>query len=132
MACVHQKSLSSVGMASMVRLDNRGARTLFVGLLAALAAGTLLNCRLDASRQGWSRRWGPVVPHQSFPGDCGLCHVTERWDVLRKDFSFDHEKQTGYRLQGAHTEAACLPSVAISSGGVLPTTGMRRSGASGS
>ncbi|MCL5280200.1 MAG: hypothetical protein M1376_09875 [Planctomycetes bacterium] len=48
------------------------------------------------------------MPHRSFPGDCGLCHVTERWDVLRKDFSFDHEKVTGHLLQGAHAGAACL------------------------
>jgi hypothetical protein len=95
-------------MASMVRLDKTSARRLFAGLLAAMAAGALLNCRLDAPRQGWSRRWGPVVPHQSFPGDCGVCHVTERWDVLRKDFSFDHEKVTGYPLKGAHAGAACL------------------------
>jgi hypothetical protein len=92
----------------MVRLDNGGARKLFVGLLAALAAGALFNCRLDAPRQGWSRRWGPVMPHQAFPGDCGLCHVTEGWDVLRRDFSFDHAKVTGHPLQGAHAGAACL------------------------
>jgi hypothetical protein len=92
----------------MVRLDNRSAKRIFAGLLAAMAAGALLNCRLDAPRQGWSRRWGPVVPHKTFPGDCGVCHVTQRWDVLRQDFSFDHEKETGYRLEGAHAQAACL------------------------
>ena len=70
-ATYSKKSLSSVGMVSVVRLDNRGTQELFVGLLAALAAGALLNCRLDAPRQSWSHRWGPVVPHQSFPGDSG-------------------------------------------------------------
>ena len=73
-----------------------------------MAAVALLNCRLDAPRQGWSSRWGPLVSHKTFPGDCGICHVTERWDVLRKDFSFNHEKQTGHPLEGAHATAACL------------------------
>jgi hypothetical protein len=68
----------------------------------------LVNCRPNGPRQGWSRKWGPLVPHKSFPGDCGICHVPDRWDVLRDDFSFDHEKQTGYPLEGAHAEAACL------------------------
>ena len=47
-------------------------------------------------------RAAPIVS-----GRFRLCHVTEGWDVLRKDFSFDHEKVTGYPLQ-AHAEAACL------------------------
>jgi hypothetical protein len=90
-----------------VRLENRSLRLFFLGLLAVTTA-VLLDCRLDTPRQGWSSRWGPLVPHKTFPGDCGLCHVTERWDVLRPDFSFDHEKETGYALQGAHATAACL------------------------
>ena len=48
------------------------------------------------------------MPHNTFPADCGICHIPDRWDVLRDDFSFDHEKETGYRLEGAHAEAACL------------------------
>lgn len=75
-------------------------------LVTVLAVG---GCRLTFSRQTWNeRKWGPLVPHTSFPGDCSICHVPERWDTLRDDFTFDHAQETGYPLEGAHTEAACL------------------------
>ena len=67
-----------------------------------------VNCEILVPRQGWSEKWGPMVPHQTFPGDCGICHVPERWDVLKEDFSFDHEQETGYPLTGAHARAVCL------------------------
>jgi len=65
-------------------------------------------CAVIVPRNGWSKRWGPLVPHKSFPGDCSICHVPERWDVLRSDFAFDHAKETGHPLEGAHADAACL------------------------
>jgi hypothetical protein len=79
-------------------------------VVAILLSGAvvLLNCELVVPRQGWSEKWGPLVPHRSFPDDCGLCHVSEAWDVLRPDFAFDHEKETGHALEGAHSDAACL------------------------
>ncbi|MCP4452292.1 MAG: hypothetical protein GY809_12585, partial [Planctomycetes bacterium] len=73
-----------------------------------LAVVLLTNCRPLSLRQGWSRQWGPLVPHKSFPGDCGICHVPDRWDTVRDDFSFDHAQETGYALEGAHAQAACL------------------------
>jgi hypothetical protein len=76
--------------------------------LAAAGIMFVINCRPDVPRESWSKRWGPLVPHRTFPGDCSICHVTERWDILRKDFSFDHKNKTGYPLEGAHAEAACL------------------------
>jgi hypothetical protein len=68
---------SSIVTVNMVQLNYRSPKLFSAGLLAALAAAALLNCRLDAPRQGWSSRWGPPVPHETFPGDCGICHVTE-------------------------------------------------------
>ncbi|MGE0431843.1 MAG: hypothetical protein AB7K09_01700 [Planctomycetota bacterium] len=59
--------------------------------------------------QKWDQgSFGMVVPHKTFPADCSLCHVTERWDQIRADFSFDHAKETGYALNGAHAAAQCL------------------------
>jgi len=88
---------------------SRRARSRIVLLLAALLTGALMiTCAGSKGRQNWSRKWGPLVPHKSFPGDCGLCHLTDGWDTLRKDFSFDHAKQAGVALKGAHEEAACL------------------------
>ena len=81
-----------------------------LGALTLLASGSLLtlNCGIVVPRQGWSSKWGPLVPHGKFEADCGICHIPERWDVLRSDFSFDHEKETGRLLEGAHARAACL------------------------
>lgn len=80
--------------------------------LAVLALGALLTAAAPARardpRLKWDKAWGPMVPHKKFPKDCSLCHVAKRWDVLRDDFSFDHKKETGYPLLGAHAGAACL------------------------
>jgi hypothetical protein len=73
-----------------------------IGLLVATCVST------KGPRHGWDEQWGELVSHKTFPADCSLCHVPERWDVLKSDFSFDHEKQTGIALRGAHEEAACL------------------------
>ena len=86
---------------------------------AAWALGTLLALGLAAAlppafaaardaRLNWKKDWGPLVSHKKFPGDCGICHVAKDWSVLRADFQFDHKKETGYALEGAHSEAACL------------------------
>src|SRR3990172_6737163 len=93
---------------AMASRQNEGRKGLHFLLLALLTALILVNCRSATLRHGWDQRWGPLVLHRSFPGDCGICHVPDRWDVLRDDFSFDHEKQAGYPLEGAHAQAACL------------------------
>jgi hypothetical protein len=82
-------------------------RAAFFGLLA-LVCVLFATCGIRTPREGWNERWGPLVPHKSFPGDCGICHVPERWDVLKDDFQFDHAKETGHPLEGAHATAACL------------------------
>lgn len=92
----------------MVLRRNKRSNGSRILLLAIAMVIVLVNCRPNSPRQGWSKRWGPIVPHESFPGDCGICHVPDRWDVLREDFAFDHDAQTGYPLEGAHAQAACL------------------------
>lgn len=78
--------------------------------ISAIAVGALviLNCSGLVKREHWNERWGPTVPHTSFPGDCSLCHVPERWDTIKDDFSFDHGTETGVVLNGAHSLASCL------------------------
>jgi len=61
-----------------------------------------------AAQHLWWARLGPVLPHDTFPTDCKKCHVGEDWRTLREDFAFDHEKETGVPLNGAHAQAACL------------------------
>jgi hypothetical protein len=85
-----------------------GQKVFFTLFFAFAAIIFVINCRPDVPQESWSKQWGPLVPHQTFPGDCSICHVTEGWNTLRKDFSFDHKTQTGYPLEGAHAEAACL------------------------
>lgn len=78
------------------------------GLLLILFTLFVVDCG-GPGHVGWDEEdWGPLVPHRTFPGNCGLCHVPERWDVLREDFTFDHGKETGHALEGAHASAACL------------------------
>ena len=61
-----------------------------------------------APPQGWWSERGPVVPHDSFPADCSLCHVGDDWNEIRSDFRYDHQAQTGVALVGAHAKAECL------------------------
>lgn len=68
----------------------------------------LVGCQLFVPQQDWNNKWGPLVPHTNFPGDCSICHIPERWDKLRDDFHFNHEKETGHRLEGSHASATCL------------------------
>ena len=79
-------------------------------LLGMFVPGILTSCRqvLAPPRQGWNRSYGPVVPHDKFPADCSLCHTGGDWTTIRRDFTFDHEKQTGVPLHGAHQNVACL------------------------
>lgn len=56
----------------------------------------------------WWSGLGPVLPHDSFPADCKLCHTGSDWNSLRDDFHFDHLKETGVPLVGAHEDAQCL------------------------
>lgn len=79
--------------------------------LVVLALGVAA-CVAKGTRTGGLHRWwaglGPVIPHETFPADCTLCHVANKWDKLLDDFTYDHEKETGVALNGAHAGAQCL------------------------
>lgn len=62
----------------------------------------------DVRQHRWWSGLGPVLPHDSFPADCSLCHLGEDWHELRESFDFDHEAETGVALLGAHANASCL------------------------
>ncbi len=76
--------------------------------LALLLLTVWVSCARIQPRHAWDGREGPVMPHDTFPGDCSLCHKGESWNTLNLDFSFDHEKETGVALSGAHETAQCL------------------------
>lgn len=83
-------------------------------ILLATLSGLLLvtACVLPAievpMRQEWWATQGPVISHETFPGDCELCHVGDDWQTLVETFEFDHAKETGFHLEGAHDRAQCL------------------------
>ncbi len=91
----------------------RSMPSVLVRLLLAIivAAGlTLVACVSNPQFgiSGWWSERGPVVPHSTFPADCALCHTADSWTEMRPDFEYDHEKETGFRLVGAHAAAQCL------------------------
>lgn len=80
-----------------------------LALLLLACVATVLDTRQnDAPPQGWWKERGPVVPHDSFPADCSLCHTGADWHTIRADFVFDHDGETGVALVGAHAQAECL------------------------
>jgi hypothetical protein len=84
-------------------------RWLPLGLaLLLLAAACVIQQPGVASRHRWWSGLGPVLPHDSFPSDCKLCHQGEGWNDLTDDFAFDHLAETGVPLEGAHEAARCL------------------------
>jgi hypothetical protein len=80
--------------------------------LAAAFVVVALGCAVQRAGSGELHRWwagfGPVLPHGKFPADCKLCHVGATWNELTPDFRFDHQKETGVPLDGAHAQARCL------------------------
>jgi len=88
--------------------DDQRKRFFPAALLAAAIALIGLGCRWTGTRfmQGGPEK--SVEPHRTFPGDCGLCHVGQGWNNVRPAVSFDHEEETGHRLEGAHAGAGCL------------------------
>ncbi|MCA8966160.1 MAG: hypothetical protein H6838_20295 [Planctomycetes bacterium] len=75
---------------------------------SALLYVLVVACATFVPQHGWSKSFGPVVPHDSFPADCSLCHAKGDWHTLRADFTFDHAARTGVPLEGAHAAAGCL------------------------
>lgn len=94
---------------SPILRDRRLARWLPLGgVLALLIAACVAHNPESVQRHLWWSGVGPVLPHDTFPGDCTLCHVGSDWQTLTKDFQFDHAAETGYALTGAHARAICL------------------------
>ncbi|MGE3171455.1 MAG: hypothetical protein AB7O97_02440 [Planctomycetota bacterium] len=77
-------------------------------MLGVAALGLWVACDSLVPRQGWDSGLGPVVPHDTFPGDCSTCHTGSDWHTLKSEFEFDHARETGVALHGAHQEVACL------------------------
>ena len=81
-------------------------------VVCGIAFCFMLGCASRLPESGELHRWwsglGPVIPHDGFPADCSLCHKGETWNELIENFSFDHARMTGTKLEGAHDRARCL------------------------
>ncbi len=89
-----------------IQLNKR--RRVILGLAALIVVACVTPDLQTGERYRWWAGLGPVLPHDSFPGDCRLCHVGENWTTLTENFEFDHELRTGVKLEGAHNRAQCL------------------------
>lgn len=79
----------------------RQLRVLSLGfVLLFLAVACVVQGRDSAAQKLWWSGFGPVMPHDTFPGDCGLCHVGEDWQHVSAEFEYDHEAKPGSRLSG--------------------------------
>lgn len=80
--------------------------------IAAFLSYVVVGCVVQGPGNAELHRWwaglGPVLPHDSFPANCGLCHLGDGWNTLTPNFAFDHEAETGVALEGAHAAAMCL------------------------
>ena len=76
--------------------------------LAILVGACVTSGPVSGSLHRWWTGLGPVLPHDTFPGECKMCHVGETWNRLVESFEFNHEVNTGVRLEGAHDRAQCL------------------------
>ncbi len=94
-------------METLMNLFHRH-RILIVAALAYLVVACAVQDPSRSARYRWWSGLGPVIPHDTFPTDCKLCHEGEKWHTLVEDFEFDHEKETGVALNGAHAQALCL------------------------
>lgn len=93
-------------MAPKTKNNFRLAVFLFTALVLL---GRGVSLAAAESQVKWDKkRWGPVVPHKTFPKDCATCHQTTRWSDVKKDLHFDHLKETGFALVGPHARAYCL------------------------
>ena len=81
---------------------------LWLVLAAILVAACIAPDRVAGMRHRWWSGLGPVIPHDTFPSECSLCHEGNGWNDLTDDFYFDHEAETGVPLYGAHLDAKCL------------------------
>ena len=89
----------------------RATRVWIAASLLLVAVACALARRDEGARippQRWDAGRGPVVPHDSFPADCALCHEGGAWNRIKQEFRFDHAKETGVPLAGAHARAECL------------------------
>jgi hypothetical protein len=91
-----------------MRSPNRSA-AIYFGLAAiSLVVACATRGPESAANHLWWAGFGPVLPHDTFPADCKLCHLGEDWKSLQPNFSFDHKAETGVPLLGAHAGAQCL------------------------
>jgi len=93
---------------NMTCATRSAGKALTILAVLSLIAACVTRTPESIELHGWWRGLGPVLPHDTFPADCGMCHEGSNWQGLRDDFQFDHLAATGVQLNGAHEQAQCL------------------------
>jgi hypothetical protein len=96
------------GDAVTMSSPNRHARLAGAAAVLALVLACVTRGPEGVRAHLWWAGLGPVLPHDTFPADCALCHVGDDWQSMKDDFEFDHAAETGVPLLGAHARATCL------------------------
>ena len=68
------------------------------GLLLVAAFGCVNPGPGGGAIHRWWKGLGPVLPHESFPTDCKMCHVGDSWYQLKDNFRFDHNNDMCYLI----------------------------------
>ena len=64
-------------------------RTFFaIAVLSYVVVACVTQERRLTPRNGWWAGQGPVLPHDSFPANCKLCHEGDDWQTLVVGFQF--------------------------------------------
>ena len=88
---------------------HKRALAIVAGLSFVIMACVVQGPEPRAELHRWWAGLGPVLPHESFPADCSLCHVGQEWNTLNRGVRRSTTKvETGFELVGAHERAQCL------------------------
>ena len=92
-------------------------------VLYALVVACITRGPIATEQHRWWAGLGPVLPHDSFPADCTLCHAGSSWNELVPAFEFDHELElvgTGCRYMGQEEGERYVRSAYMKDGKPLP------------
>ena len=80
-----------------MRSRTHKGRLLLLGALSLLVVACVMQGPGSGELHRWWAGFGPVLPHDTFPADCQLCHEGEKWNKLKPNSKFDHKAKVTKR-----------------------------------
>jgi hypothetical protein len=99
-----RRAVGGITGRSLVRIATGALAGVAVGVSAEILASGVDPLRAAASTTSQAPE---ASPHGDLQIPCTVCHVTESWRVEGTPAGFDHRRDTGFALEGAHASAAC-------------------------